>query len=401
MRLCLAVSAVVAAILPVTCCVQAAVEVVAEGVAALVEGDNAGRIRDEAIDDALRRAVEIGVGAMVRSETLMENYAVVRDVIWSATAGYVQTYDVLRETTDDTFFRITIRAWVDVLALGEELDELGLEIELIGNPRIAVIIEEWICENEPGAPPVCSKQPFSIAGDLIEAALHEKGFTLVDAGRIAELTDEESIGQAAQGDAAAAAALARALDADITLAGNLRAEPAGVVSQSGFDWHKALATLSAQVILRDTGEVISSSIQMTEETRTSFSSASREALSAAAEAAVPELIIETIASLNLQDDELLREIRVHITGVPGFSEAVALEAALGSIRGVEGVDLRVFEAGIAALDVQFLGTTIELAQLLEAPWFQGRMQTELDQTASLRIASIDFGSIEATFEDGS
>ncbi|MHA1813539.1 MAG: flagellar assembly protein T N-terminal domain-containing protein, partial [Candidatus Thorarchaeota archaeon] len=117
---------------------MAETQVTAEGVAAVVGGDDPGRIRDEALRDALRRAVEIGVGVMVRAESQMENYEVLRDQIWTATSGYVRSYQVLRETQDEDFFRITIRAVVDTLALGENLENLGFEIGLIGNPRIVV-----------------------------------------------------------------------------------------------------------------------------------------------------------------------------------------------------------------------------------------------------------------------
>ena len=371
-----------------------AVEVTVEGVAAVVEGDDPGRIRDEALRDALRRAVEVGVGVMVRGESVMENYAVLRDQVWTATAGYVLTYDVLRETQDEDFLRITIRAIVDALALGEDLEGLGLEISLIGNPRIVVAIREWICENEPGTAPVCVEQPFSIAGDEIERALHQKGFSLVDATRLAELTEPSAIEAATQGDPAAAASLARALDADLTVAGDVRAEPAGMTTAGGFDWHKALATLSCQVVLRDTGEVVSVVLLTGEATKTSFASASRTAIAEATAAAIPQLVIETIAGLNFQETEVSREIRVHVRGVESFSVAAGIQAAMEAIRESQSADLRTYDSGLAAIDVRFLGTSIDLAQLLEAPWFTTRLSSMIGGSASIAIVSVDFGSIE-------
>lgn len=374
---------------------RAAVEVTVEGVAAWVEEDDPGRIRDEALRDALRRAVEVGVGVMVRGESLMENYTVVRDLVCTATTGYVLSYDVLREAQDDVFFRITIRAVVDALTLASDLEELGFEIATIGNPRIAVAIREWVCENEPGAAPICIEQPFSVAGDALQRSLHQKGFSLVDPSRLAELVETSEIEAATQGDPAAARSLARALDADLTLAGDVRAEPAGMTTAGGFDWHKALATLSAQVVLRDTGEVVTAILLTKAATKTSFAAAAREAMGQAAAEATAPLVIETIAGLNVQDTVIRREIRVLLENVDSFSAAAGIRSALRAVREAQGVDLRTYEAPHAALDVRYLGTSIDLALILEAPWFAARLSDELGQDASVRILSVDFGSIEA------
>ena len=370
-------------------------QVTAEGVAAVVAGDDPGRIRDEALRDALRRAVEIGVGVMVRTESQMENYEVLRDQIWTATSGYVRSYQVLRETQDEDFFRITIRAVVDTLALGENLENLGFEIGLIGNPRIVVTVQEWVCENEPGAAPVCVEQPFSVAGDALQRGFLKKGFTLVDKSRLEQLTDPEVIDLAAKGDTAAAASLARALDADLTLAGNVRVESAGTTAAGGFDWYKALATLSAKVVLRDTGEVVSSVLLTTKATKTSFSAAASAATEKASSLAMPQLVFETIAGLNYQDTEMNREIGVHIHGVSSFSEATAVQQAVEAIREAESADLRTYDDSLLAIDVHFLGTSVDLAQVFEAPWFASRLSTEIGRNALIKIVGIDYGSIEA------
>ena len=374
---------------------MAAVQVTAEGVAAVVPGDDPGRIRDEALRDALRRAVEIGVGVMVRTESQMDNYEVLRDQIWTASTGYVQSYEVLRETQDDDFFRITIRAVVNTLALGEDLENLGFEITLIGNPRIVVAVQEWVCENEPGVAPICVEQPFSVAGDALQRGFLKKGFTLVDAATLEKLTDPEAVDLAAKGDTAAAASLARALDADLTLAGNMRVDPAGTTTAGGFDWYKALATLSAKVVLCDTGEVVSSVLITTKATKTSFSAAASAAIEEASSGAVPQLVFETIAGLNYQHTEMSREIGVHIHGVSNFSAATAVQRAVGAIREAKDVSLRTYDASLLAIDVQFLGTAVDLAQVLEAPWFTSKLSSEIGRNASIKIIAIDYGSIEA------
>ncbi len=67
--------------------------VIAEGVANI--GNDPAAARDKAIEDALRRAVDQAVGAIVESETLTENYQLISDRIYSHSSGYVQTYNVI------------------------------------------------------------------------------------------------------------------------------------------------------------------------------------------------------------------------------------------------------------------------------------------------------------------
>jgi hypothetical protein len=58
--------------------------ITADGVAAVVKGDT-GAARDKALDDALRKAVEQAVGTLIESETMVQNYQVLNDSIYSQT----------------------------------------------------------------------------------------------------------------------------------------------------------------------------------------------------------------------------------------------------------------------------------------------------------------------------
>ena len=67
--------------LPLNAQSQTAVsQITATGIASIFAGDQA-LARDQAIDDALRNAVEQGLGTFVQSSTLVENYQLVSDNI--------------------------------------------------------------------------------------------------------------------------------------------------------------------------------------------------------------------------------------------------------------------------------------------------------------------------------
>ncbi|MCK7503639.1 MAG: hypothetical protein MZV70_05675 [Desulfobacterales bacterium] len=52
---------------------------------------------DQAISDALRKAVEQGVGAYIDGETRVENFQLISDRIYSRASGFVSSYRVIHE----------------------------------------------------------------------------------------------------------------------------------------------------------------------------------------------------------------------------------------------------------------------------------------------------------------
>ncbi len=63
----------------------------------MVDGGRKDIARDHAIKYALRKVVEKAVGTFISSETVVENYEVLSDRIYSKAEGYVEEYKVLRE----------------------------------------------------------------------------------------------------------------------------------------------------------------------------------------------------------------------------------------------------------------------------------------------------------------
>ena len=55
------------------------------------------RARDEAVGDALRQAVEQGVGTFVTAELTVDQQRLVEEKIYTESRGYIQSYRILRE----------------------------------------------------------------------------------------------------------------------------------------------------------------------------------------------------------------------------------------------------------------------------------------------------------------
>jgi len=95
------------------------------GVAPYTMGNEA-QARDLAIQDAMRQAVEQAVGTMVSAETMVQDYQVLRDNVFTKTQGYIQKYDVVNAGAKGNLYEVTISATVAVENLKDDLSALGL-----------------------------------------------------------------------------------------------------------------------------------------------------------------------------------------------------------------------------------------------------------------------------------
>jgi hypothetical protein len=109
-------------------------EVMVEGVSS-IEGGRKDIARDHAIKDALRKAVEQAVGTFISSETVVENYEVLSDRIYSKAEGYVAEYKVLREKVEGDLYRVLISAKVKMGDIKDDLKAIGILVEYLGRPR--------------------------------------------------------------------------------------------------------------------------------------------------------------------------------------------------------------------------------------------------------------------------
>ncbi|MDF1590433.1 MAG: hypothetical protein P1P89_02865 [Desulfobacterales bacterium] len=98
--------------------------------------------REKAMDEAKRAAIEQAVGTMVESRTVVEDFQVVKDQIFSRTTGYLKNLNVLEEKKSDLgTYEVTIHAEVEIADLVSDLDRFNKIIGWQKNPRIAIVIE--------------------------------------------------------------------------------------------------------------------------------------------------------------------------------------------------------------------------------------------------------------------
>lgn len=117
-------------------------EVECEGRAA---GDQA-TAREQALADALREAVRVGVGVDVASTSKVSNFSLDYDRILSAAFGHVKTYSIVSSgLAKDGIYRVKVKADVQPGAPGAK-DSLALRqiVLLKGAPRVSIKVEDQI-----------------------------------------------------------------------------------------------------------------------------------------------------------------------------------------------------------------------------------------------------------------
>ncbi len=119
-----------------------AVSVEATGEAAIFAG-NVSSARKQALVNAQRNAVEQGVGLILDSKSVLQNYQLIKDEVLTSSQGFVTRYVVLSEgrTRDNSAYRVKIKANVSKSMLEDRLSALRILHKKMGNKRVMVIYQ--------------------------------------------------------------------------------------------------------------------------------------------------------------------------------------------------------------------------------------------------------------------
>jgi hypothetical protein len=116
-------------------------KVTARGVSFFEEGREA-IAREKALDEAKRAAIEQAVGTRIESKTVVENFQVSRDQIFSHATGYLKNLEILsEEKTELGTYEVEISAEVEIAALVSDLDRFKKILGWQKNPRVSIMVD--------------------------------------------------------------------------------------------------------------------------------------------------------------------------------------------------------------------------------------------------------------------
>ena len=313
------------------------------------------KARDEALNDALRKAVEQGVGAFVTAQLTVEQQKLVEERIFTESRGYIQEYQVVREGSKDGLYEVEISALVKMGKLSGDLEAIGLLIRKKQNPRVMVVVYSRETITSPLGVEMTGNRNVE---NQIESALLQKGFQLVDAGQVKRKKALE--GLLLQGDPTRAGKMARDFGAEILAEGEVRRTYVDTRQVYG----RTIRFFSNEVRLKaletDTAKVLYSGYK------------TRPASGAGAflplEEATGELIDEMTAGILEQwrrDVFQAGGYQLEVAGI-SFKDLSMLKAGVKKIRGVTDVQVRSFQSGHASIEVKYQGPAHELAEKIAA-----------------------------------
>jgi len=343
------------------------VTVEAEGEVNTIAG-NALATKEAGLMAAQKKALEKAVGVLVTGQVVVSQAQVIEDGLFSKTAGYMKSWEVLGEREEDGVHYTKIRARVKFGDVKKDVDSLGLLIRTkkVGNPRVVVLVDEKI----DGAPSGNRTVETALA-----SALLEKGYKVVDADQLAEIRNQESVLKALRGDESAAANVGKRLGADVALVGAASSnffsdkDLQGMVSYRGTLALKAVKTGSGQVVLAVTKQ--GGGMDLSKEM------AAGQCLSRMTDAAGPELA-EKLAPALWEG----ASVQIVLNPIAGFDELNRAVEAVRALDGIQSVITRSFIGGEAILDVDLRhGNATTLASQMEA----GRVAFEIKEVAADRI----------------
>lgn len=321
-----------ALVLMLCCSVVSAQAVTATGV---------GETPSEAEQDALRGAVEQVMGTLVDSSTLVRNYQLIEDNIYTVSRGFIESYTVTDKHTEGGVWHITVAAEVSTEpngALMDQLTRLGIIDHNLRGAKIGVIIpEQHFTRRIPDpAGETAVIKAFLEAGfdnviDISQARLYHNLIAL-----------DMSVEQLKN--------IANSLQADILVIGEGFSERGGDVPYMSRDIISCKARLEAKMYIARTGQIIAADGTYGAAVDTMESIAAKKALAKAGEEMGRYLSQQLLnhGSSNRQQIEM-------IVLTNNINDVNILKTELMQIAGVNDVKFSRWETGRATLAIRCSG----------------------------------------------
>jgi len=215
-----------------------------------ITAKGAGLSREQAVQAAMRDAVEQGLGAYVKSQALSDRGLLVEDKILSHVKGYVTKFSVLAEDFKSEKYIITIRATVDGKLLKDDIDALSILRKSAGNPRLLVVYKtDGRTSNLEGSD--CISE---IYGGIVEA-LADRQFRVVDRPAAESFSRQIADTHSIDTYLNKAAAFGLSYDAEYTLFYDISAD-----IREGEVYSKARLRVKTRLVDNTRSQVISSKI---------------------------------------------------------------------------------------------------------------------------------------------
>ena len=344
----------------------------ASGEAAIV-GGNVDRAAREAKEAALREAVEQVAGVLISAQTISANSQLISDQVFSHSAGYVRSYQVLSQTQDKGVVKVTVRAEVGTKELDRDLQAVQALVRRLAGRRLVILLQEQTIDDK--GVTVTS----GVTATVLTEAFKRDGWTLVDPSFAAGKVHVASAVALGAVEAKEIGALSKA---DVILYGTVafRDAPTDALLLSGGGQRAAFPltgdydfgvfdTSTGSQLAKVSGKLRSSvqdmSLQSREESAYNLVRVHAEEIVTP----VRRAVLESLRSAEQNGNRLVLEV----VGVGDFASLQAFTREMPKwSAGVREMGSPTLAAGRARMEVTYLGSAAALAEQLEGKTFHGK-----------------------------
>jgi len=310
-----------------------------------------GLLLDDLRRDAKAQVLEKAVGSYVETATLMENYAIVSDKVFSRSQGLIK--QVIKESDpwigDDGFAHLLMKAEVFTGELEQALDEMSKSerISLLkekGDPRISVAI--FIRDAARG--PDIAPERSDIAENILKERIKSFGYRVWSEEQAEKLLENT---QARQGDAKKAPLRPDAADFSIIGEAKFKSISAKLAASGLTITKYALTSFSVKCVDNHTGEEIYYNNKVPKKTTWPDEDQALED--------VGRMIGNEFSKEFFQEhlSAPSRIFQLQVDGLPSYDAGQLLKKEFIGLRSVLNVDFREFDKkGASLYEIEFAGS---------------------------------------------
>ena len=334
--------------------------------------DGYGASPQAALSDAKRKAVEQGVGVVISSKAVVENFRLINDQILARADGFLKRYrEIESGQKPDGTFAVKIEA--EVTAILDEITKDKVAIDLLlqwlDKPRFIFLIEE------------------NNAGDSVSAVteteigriMGEKGFPVYGSAQLQMIRGKIRALNPGEGNLQWAKTVAEEFPAEYIVSGKATATITDASDILGSGWKAGKAYITARIIKTDTGEIMAQNTFDAAAPEINESIAGTKSLKIAAAKLADYLIKETIRKWSLvqanTQNILLRINEITYEQLDQFKTYLQT-----GVEGVQSVALLGFSTSSALLSLEITGDYMFLARKVNGVKVNGATLIILEAT---------------------
>ncbi len=334
----------------------------AEGVAVIQNGAK-DIARDQAVEDAQKRAVEQAIGILIDSQTQVENYQVISDKILSQTKGYIKRYSIAGETQEDTLLRVKINAEVVLGQLSDDLSGIGILLGQMHKPRTMIMIAEQNIGHEWYAwwwGYHGQQTDIGVVENTFVDVFTQKGFEFIDHQTAANEIRVTAAYKVQDLTADQAKILGNQADAEVVIVGKAVSKLYGDI---GGGMKSVQADLSARAIRTDTGQILASVTTHAAAVHITPETAGIEALKKASNDAAQQML-EKILAVYSREAGGTKSVNITITGLNKTQFVKFKDVLKNQVRSIKDMHERSFTGTTAKLSVDAKGSAQSISDEL-------------------------------------